>query len=232
MEAEEGRRQHPAFEEYLEALFELREEGEPARPADLARRLGVSRPAVTQMIQRLTEAGLARRSPEGGLVLTASGTRRARTVVRRHRLAERLLIDVLGLPWHLAHEEACRLEHAITPTVEARLEALLGHPATSPFGNPIPRGVAARASAGAVSLRRLTSGQAFEILHIREGAQLEPDLVRYLIERGLKPGWRGRVRSQTKEGADIASGRASLFVPAKAASLVIVRPDAHATASA
>lgn len=218
-----GRHHHPAFEEYLETLFQLAEEGVPARPVEVSRRLGVSRPAVTEMTGRLVLAGYVRRAPDGSLALTALGSRQARTVVRRHRLAERLLIDVLGLPWHLAHEEACRLEHAITPAVEARLEAFLGRPATSPFGTAIPRGRAGKATS-AKRLRSLSPEESFDIVEIREGAQLDPELLKYLVAQGLKPGRRGRVRAQGKDGTEIAIGGGSLLVPARAATLVMVRP--------
>ncbi|MBI4730319.1 MAG: metal-dependent transcriptional regulator [Acidobacteria bacterium] len=218
-----SRHHHPAFEEYLETLFQLAEEGVPARPVEVARRLGVSRPAVTEMTGRLVLAGYVRRATGGSLALTALGSRQARTVVRRHRLAERLLIDVLGLPWHLAHEEACRLEHAITPAVEARLEAFLGRPATSPFGTAIPRGRAGRAAPAAKRLRSLSPEESFDIVEIREGAQLDPELLKYLVAQGLKPGRRARVRAQGKDGTEIAIGRGSLLVPARAAALVMVR---------
>ncbi|MDQ3107832.1 MAG: metal-dependent transcriptional regulator, partial [Actinomycetota bacterium] len=128
---------HPPLEEYLEAIHELEEEGTPVIQARLAERLAHSAPSVSEMIRRLRNEGYL--VPVGKAVeLTAKGRARAESVVRKHRLAERLLTDVIGLPWNKAHLEACRWEHVISDEVEARLVVLLDHPTTCPHGNPIP----------------------------------------------------------------------------------------------
>src|SRR5438045_1293610 len=128
---------HPPVEEYLEAIHELEEEGIHVIQARLAERLGHSAPSVSEMIHRLQDEGHVR--IEGrDVTLTTSGRERAESVVRKHRLAERLLTDVIGLEWHKAHAEACRWEHVISDDVEARLVVLLGNPSTCPHGNPIP----------------------------------------------------------------------------------------------
>src|SRR5438309_8988385 len=128
---------HPPLEEYLEAIHELGEEGSQVIQARLVERLGHSAPTVSEMVRRLKDEGyleLAGRT----ITLTGQGRSRAESVVRKHRLAERLLTDVIGLEWHKAHVEACRWEHVISDEVEERLVELLGHPTTCPHGNPIP----------------------------------------------------------------------------------------------
>src|SRR6476619_3291909 len=128
---------HPPVEEYLEGIYELQEEGTPVIQARLAERLGHAAPSVSEMIGRLRADGFV--EPEGrALRLTSKGRKRAESVVRKHRLAERLLTDVIGLEWHKTHLEACRWEHVISDEVEERLVALLENPLTCPHGNPIP----------------------------------------------------------------------------------------------
>src|SRR3954469_4184492 len=128
---------HPPLEEYLEAIHELEEEGTDVIQARLAERLGHSAPSVSEMIRRLRGEGYL--EPAGKSVrLTKKGRRLAESVVRKHRLAERLLTDVIGLPWHKAHVEACRWEHVISDEVEERLGILLGNPPTRPPGTPTP----------------------------------------------------------------------------------------------
>ncbi|MBV8386159.1 MAG: metal-dependent transcriptional regulator, partial [Acidimicrobiia bacterium] len=128
---------HPPLEEYLEAVYELQEEGTPVIQARLAERLGHAPPSVSEMIGRLRADGFME-SEGRSLRLTSKGRKRAESVVRKHRLAERLLNDVIGLEWHKTHLEACRWEHVISDDVEAKLVTLLGNPSTCPHGNPIP----------------------------------------------------------------------------------------------
>ena len=128
---------HPPVEEYLETMLGLAEEGVPVIQARIAERLGRSAPSVSEMLDRLTEDGYVTREGRR-LSLTPSGRALAEKVVRKHRLAERLLVDVIGLEWHKVHREAGRWEHVISDDVEARLVELLGDPATCPHGNPIP----------------------------------------------------------------------------------------------
>ena len=127
---------HPAFEEYCEVIFELREDDVAVIQARVADRLGVSRPAVSEMIRRMEQQGLV--DLDGAIRLTDEGTRLAESVVRRHRLAERLLTDILGLSWAEAHQEAGKWEHVISDSVESAMVRLLQDPTTCPHGNPIP----------------------------------------------------------------------------------------------
>lgn len=128
---------HPAFEEYCECIFELREDHLDVIQARVAERLDVSRPSVSEMIKRMETEGLIRLRGTR-IVLTPEGEKLAESVVRKHRTAERFLTDILGLPWALAHHEACKWEHVISDDVEQGLARLLGNPSTCPHGNPIP----------------------------------------------------------------------------------------------
>ncbi|MSY07188.1 MAG: winged helix DNA-binding protein, partial [Actinobacteria bacterium] len=129
---------HDTTEEYLETILELEEEGVLPIRARLVERLGVSAPSVSETVSRLVEAGYTELMGDRSLRLTDKGRALATTVVRRHRLAERLLVDVIGLEWEKVHKEAARWEHAISADVEEKLIILLGDPATCPHGNPIP----------------------------------------------------------------------------------------------
>ena len=125
-------------EMYLRTIFELDEEGIVPLRARIAERLHQSGPTVSQTVARMERDGLLTVEGDRHLELTDEGRSLATRVMRKHRLAERLLIDVIGLEWELVHEEACRWEHVMSETVELRLLALLDHPTESPYGNPIP----------------------------------------------------------------------------------------------
>ncbi|MEW6281669.1 MAG: metal-dependent transcriptional regulator [Candidatus Eremiobacterota bacterium] len=126
-----------SVEMYLLTIYRLNLEGERAGIARLASRLGVSAASGTQMIKKLTERGLVRKNGNG-LSLSLEGERLALGVIRKHRLAERLLTDCFKLPWDVAHEQSCRLEHILTDEVADAMETFLGNPATCPHGHPIP----------------------------------------------------------------------------------------------
>jgi DtxR family transcriptional regulator, Mn-dependent transcriptional regulator len=128
---------HPPLEEYLQVIEQLSDDGVTVIQARVAERLNKTAPSVSEMIERLVDEGYVTRKGRE-LVLTTNGHDVARSVIRKHRLAERLLADVIGLPWHLIHEEAGRWEHVMSDEVEERIVALLGDPATCPHGNPIP----------------------------------------------------------------------------------------------
>src|SRR5688572_3093569 len=128
---------HPAIEEYLHAVYELEEDGIPVIRARLAERLEYSAPSVTQMVRRLIDEGYLVVADKS-LQLTTEGRTIAESVVRKHRLAERLLTDIIGLDWYKSHSEAGRWEHVISEEVEARLIEILEKPETCPHGNPIP----------------------------------------------------------------------------------------------
>ena len=190
------REYHPAFEEYCEAIFELHEDDVDVIQARIAERLGVSRPAVSEMIRRLESEGLV--EVERTVRLTAAGTRLAEQVVRRHRLAERLLTDVLGLSWAEAHQEAGKWEHVISDNVETAMIRLLDDPTTCPHGNPIP-GSAYRAP-DTVALSEVGVGDGFTVMRIPEELEFTPGLLEFLEDAAIQPGHSGSVTASSPDG--------------------------------
>lgn len=185
-------------EMYLKSILELEEENITALRARIAERLRHSGPTVSQTIGRMERDGLVVVSGDRHLELTAEGRRRAVEVMRKHRLTERLLSDVIGLEWAYVHDEACRWEHVMSERVERRLFDILGQPDHSPYGNPIPGleelgGKAAPAFDE--SLRTLLEvmdtyqdGDTVVVKRLSEPIQVEPELLTQLDEGGIKPG--------------------------------------------
>ncbi len=188
---------HPPVEEYLEAIQSLVDEGVPVIQARIAERLGRSAPSVSEMLDRLEADGYLRRSGRR-IELTPSGRRLADSVIRKHRLAERLLVDVIGLPWHKAHLEAGRWEHVISDEVEERLVALLGNPSTCPHGNPIPG--APPPPGDQVQLAEVEPGGRVRVARITEEVELDMATLAYLDEHGLVPGSEVRVQDRAPDG--------------------------------
>jgi DtxR family Mn-dependent transcriptional regulator len=188
---------HPAFEEYCECIYELDEDDVDVIQARIADRLNVSRPAVSEMIKRMEQEGLVR-SAKGRIGLTEEGRNLAEQVVRRHRLAERFLCDVLGLSWADAHREAGRWEHVMSDSVEAAMDRVLGGPTTCPHGNPIP-GSAYRAPE-ASRLVDLEVGAPFTVSRIPEELEFTPGLLDFLEESSIQPGHRGTVTAASPDG--------------------------------
>ena len=188
---------HPAFEEYCECIFELREDNLDVIQARIADRLRVSRPSVSEMIKRLTEEGLIKVT-EGHITLTDSGEELAQRVVRRHRLAERFMTDILGLSWALAHREAGRWEHVMSDAVEEAMRQKLGNPTTCPHGNPIPG--SGYSAPPAVSLSKVTMGQKFTVSRIPEELEFSPGMLEFLENTNLMPGLSGEVTSTNDKG--------------------------------
>src|SRR5215510_10174764 len=149
---------HDTTEEYLESILAIEEEGVVPMRARLVERLGLSAAAVSETVGRLSEHGYVELHGDRSLRLTDKGRGLATTVVRRHRLAERLLVDVIGLEWEKVHAEAARWEHAISADVEEKLVLLLGDPATCPHGNPIPGTKAKQTNLDAIALSNAEPG--------------------------------------------------------------------------
>jgi DtxR family transcriptional regulator, Mn-dependent transcriptional regulator len=186
-----------AFEQYCEAIFELNEDDVDVIQARIVERLEVSRPAVSEMMRRLEGAGLV--SPQGARIrLTAAGLRLAEQVVRRHRLAERFLTDVLKLSWAEAHTEAGRWEHVISESVEAAMMNLLGDPTTCPHGNPIPGSLYAAPDARPLNV--VPVGTSFTVARIPEELEFTPGLLQYLEDSLLTPGRSGHVTAASPDG--------------------------------
>jgi DtxR family Mn-dependent transcriptional regulator len=180
---------HPAVEQYLETVLELEEAGIVPMRARIVERLGVSAPAVSETVKRLEREGYLTLDADRVLHLTPSGRAYATSMLRKHRLAEVLLVDVLRVPWPQVHEEACRLEHAISDTLERHLVELLGDPGTCPHGSPIPG--SANAPADPPSLERLSMvpiGGSRTVRRIDEHLQTLVPRMRELERAGLLPG--------------------------------------------
>ena len=188
---------HPPVEEYLETIFALEEEGIPVIQARLAERLGKAAPSVSEMLDRLEADDLIVRSARQ-ITMTPKGAALAQAVVRKHRLAERLLVDIIGLDWDKAHVEAGRWEHVISDDVEDRLVILLGNPTTCPHGNPIP-GV----EPSGPEQRRLDEaqpGDRIRLERITESVEHEAASLSYLGDHGLTPGTLALIQARAPDG--------------------------------
>lgn len=181
-----------ATEEYLQAIYTLADENGSVISARLATFLGVSPPATSEMVHRLERDGLVTLDERKELHLTAAGQTAANSVVRRHRLAERFLVEVLGFAWWKTHDEAERLEHAMSPEMESRMTAVLGDPQTCPHGNPMP-GVPAVPTR---PLETLAAGERATVLRIPDQFEHEEGFLEYLDSQGLKPGVTVRLLEQ------------------------------------
>jgi DtxR family Mn-dependent transcriptional regulator len=195
------------LEEYLEAIYKLSEHGD-VRPTQLADALGVSGPTVTATLRRLLGAGLIER-PDGGVALTAEGREQALSILRRHRLSERFLADVLGLPWDVVHEEACRLEHALSPRVQRALEEYMDNPEVCPHGYPIPRSDLSIAELDGTPLSEHAASEQVEVLRVAED---DEQLLTYLASLGMFPGARVSIDEVSPfEGPFLVTVRGSTF---------------------
>jgi DtxR family Mn-dependent transcriptional regulator len=173
-----------SVEEYLEAIYKLGEKGQPVALSALAEHLAISSVSANEMVKKLVERELVLYEPYKGVSLTPVGQAKALAVIRRHRLWERFLTDVLGLSWDQVHEEACRLEHVTSPLVEERLAQFLGEPETCPHGHPMPTVRGEVFVEAGHSLAELTAGQKARVLRVPEG---DDALLRYLTTLGLEP---------------------------------------------
>ncbi len=183
-------------ENYLIAICTLTDEGEQPTLARLAAFCGVSAPTMGEAARRLERDGLVRIEPRRSVELTAQGREIADTLLSRHRLIERWLTDGLGLDWATAHEEAHRLEHAVSPLVEERIAASLGHPATCPHGNPIRPLTDEERRTPLVSLDSVAAGSEVRLRRISELAEDNHALMSFYETHGFRPGARLRVRER------------------------------------
>ena len=190
---------HPPVEEYLETMLGLAEEGVPVIQARIAERLGRSAPSVSEMLDRLIDDGYVSREGRR-LSLTDSGRALAEKVVRKHRLAERLLVDVIGLEWHKVHREAGRWEHVISDDVEARLVELLGDPATCPHGNPIPGSHSPAPAPKTRPLAEVAAGRAGPPVAHQRGGRAQLRLAHPARRGRVHPRCRGRGRRARRRG--------------------------------
>src|SRR5215207_1604147 len=180
--------------EYLEVIYYLAARGEPVIGARLAEWMNVTPPTVTNIVKRMEDQGYITRDGRGDISLTEGGFTLAEAMVKRHRVLERFLVDVMGVPCHMIHEEAVRLEHNLSPLMEERIEALVGKSTTCPHGNPIPGN--ADGYSGNVRLDRADASTGFVLRRIVEEAEEDSNLMRYLQSNGLTPGARFDVVEQ------------------------------------
>src|SRR3954466_5046817 len=208
----------PAEEEYLQTIFWLQEAGLPMTGANVARAMQLSAPTVHEMIGRLERDGYVTRASDKTLTFTENGREHAEGVVRRHRLIERFLTDVLGIPWDEVHEEAERLEHAMSPVLEARMLAAIGDARTCPHGHPIQPGerisgvpLADAEPGGRIRSRRFES-EAEELLPLFK-------------QEGVDPGREGVVAERDEEGVSVDFDGATATLTRSVAETVSVRAD-------
>lgn len=189
-----------SIEEYLEAVYRLEREGPGVTTSRLASALGVAPASVSGMLKKLSKDGYLQHVARGEVKLTRSGLEVAVRVLRRHRLAERLLTDVLGMPWDQVHDEACMLEHAISERVEEQLVALLRDPQTCPHGQPIPSRDLSDPIAVGEPLAQLPEGANATVASVTEEF---PEILRYLADIGVRPGSALRVVRKAPLGGPV-----------------------------
>ncbi len=209
-------------EEYLEAIYKRQKIETPVSTSALAKDLNVSLPAVTDMLLRLENEGLIEYKANKGAVLTPHGNERAISVVRRHRLWERFLTDILGLKWDKVHHEACRLEHATSPETERRLASLLGDVDTCPHGYPIPDKNGNIKDQDISPLSEFEPGQSACILTIAEEA---PKLLRNIDRLGLRPKTIVTVAKKDDDGSlELEVGGKRVWLKKETAALLLAKP--------
>src|SRR5437762_8747079 len=187
-----------AEEEYLQTLFWLHEAGLPMTGANLSRAMQLSAPTVHEMLGRLERDGYVTRDTEKAIHFTEEGRRHAEEIVSRHRLIERFLTDVVGVPWDDVHEEAEHLEHAMSPRFEAYVRSSVGHAKTCPHGHPIAPGQRIEG----VPLADVQPGASITILRFENEAE---DLLHYLKDAGLEPGLHGTLASSDDDHVAVAA---------------------------
>lgn len=218
-------RVNPTDEDYLQTFLELEEDGITPIRARIADRLRITPAAVSEGIHRLIERGLVAEENRV-LRLTPAGSEAGWDVIRRHRLAECFLVDILGLPWEQAHREAARWEHALSQDVEHRIIEMLGDPGVCPHGNPIPGSKRAPAREASMTLSHSGPGP-MHLVRISEQAQADDAAIAFLSAAGLRPGSKVEVLPSAEEppaGVAIRGDRGELTVPVSMASLVWVAP--------
>jgi DtxR family Mn-dependent transcriptional regulator len=206
-----------AEEEYLQSLFWLQEAGLPMTGANVSRAMQLSAPTVHEMIGRLERDGYITRGSDRAIAFTDSGAEHAEGIVRRHRLIERFLTDVLGVPWDEVHEEAERLEHAMSPVLEERMLVAIGDAKTCPHGHPIVAG----ARLQGVPLADVEVGAAVRVLRFENEAE---DLLHYLKASGVEPGMDATLaeRDDAKVVLRLADGSVSALTPSVAETVSVI----------
>ncbi len=212
---------HDTTEEYLETILALEEEGIVPMRARLVERLGLSAAAVSETVGRLVDGGWVELAGDRRLSLTTKGRGLATTIVRRHRLAERLLVDVIGLEWEKVHAEAARWEHAISADVEEKLVLLLGDPATCPHGNPIPGSLHATPARPTVALADAAVGPV-TIARVSERLEMSDEALVLIAAANLLPGCDVTLLDLNTEGVTVKTDTGEHRVPRRVAESLYV----------
>ena len=207
-----------AEQEYLETLFWLYEAGLPMTGANIARAMQLSPPTVHEMVGRLERDGYITRGGDKAISFTDSGLAHAEEIVRRHRLIERFLTDVLGIPWDEVHEEAERLEHAMSPVLEERMLAAIGDAKTCPHGHPIVAGTRIQG----VPLADVEEGATIKVLRFENEAE---ELLHYLKSTGIEPGLEGTIGAPEAGDVTVRAGSRTIMVDGTVAETVSVVAD-------
>lgn len=209
-------------EEYLEAIYKEQSKETPVSTSSLARDLGVSPPAVTDMLRNLESRGLIDHKPNRGATLTNLGTERALGVIRRHRLWERFLTDILGMNWDKVHEEACKLEHVASPEVEERLASILGDADTCPHGHSIPDKNGNVKNEKAIPLAGFQPGQKAEILAIDKES---PAILEDIEALGLRPKVVVTILKKNADGSlELEAGKEKIRLRSELAEVLLAEP--------
>jgi DtxR family transcriptional regulator, Mn-dependent transcriptional regulator len=224
-------------EMYLKTIFELEEEGIPPLRARIAERLGHSGPTVSQTVARMERDGLLHVAGDRHLELSATGRKLATRVMRKHRIAERLLVDVIGLEWEFVHDEACRWEHVMSERVERKILAILPDHAESPYGNPIPGldefdedGDVVDFRLGLSTLDEIAGEEPVSVVvrRIGEPVQVDSDALALLTGAGLLPGRAARVHRDGDRVVAVAEGAGAdqgISLPREVSTHVFVAPS-------
>lgn len=191
---------NPATKEYLEAIFELEEEGRQILQARISERLGLAAATVSEGIKRLVNDGLVEVGESRELSLTERGQKIAATLVRRHRLAERMLTDILGIPWHLCHEQAEDWEKVMTPEVEEAILSKITGRITCPHGNPIPGTEVDIQWSDLKPVAAMAPGESGELVRLLEDVELNHDVLKYLEDKNLMPGRNLKLTAEAPDG--------------------------------
>ena len=216
-------------EDYLQLIYTMHREGEEVIAARLKERKGVSAPTAWATLKRMERDGLVQLEQGHRIELSVAGREMAESAIRRHMLAERLLIDILHLEWADVHDEAHKMEHAISPLIERQIMRLLENPTTCPHGNPIPR-LESGERPVVVALRQVAEGETVTINNIAEHAEADADLMHYLQRSGLVPGARLHVDEVATANSTITvsllnDGDRKVAVGLSTADLVLVRSE-------
>jgi DtxR family Mn-dependent transcriptional regulator len=219
-----------ADQDYTKAIYTLTADGLEVTTSSLATVLNVRPASVSGMLKKLSRDGLVSHKQRGKIALSAKGRRLALRTIRRHRLIELFLVEVVGMPWDMVHEEAERLEHAVSKVFEERIDELLGHPTADPHGAPIPTADGVIPSGDRVRLDQMPAGARGTVREVRDG---DPEMLRYLEDIGLVPGRRIRLKEILAfDGTIVVEvNRQARNLSGRVASSVWVEPDPDRTGS-